>query len=386
MVLRLTRSFSATIISLVLYMQCGYGQSADTLLADLHKDHFSRGDSINMEVIYTNYTKSTHTATVQLWIQDIKTGRRWKYRYPLINGYLNASLKVDESIPEGIYAFNYLLQKDFFNLEGYLDRTGKGGNAVNYVMIAKNKQTLVNAVPLSSQNRFTIHNLLFQDSAFIIFSRPGLKNKDLLVNIRTSLDSVFTPSVIVTKIVTIGNPDTLQGIKSFVRSYQFIPEDTRYKTILPEIVVHAKTTRRLEEYEKENVTALFSSPDEIVLDGLGSDEMAKSPDLYTYISSKVGGLRLENNNETGTRYFTWRKQPTDIYINEIKWDPDMPVNLNPSDIAEIKIFRPGTSISGGSGQGGAIAIYTKTPGFETNDTRKNSFHIRGYTGLETLWK
>jgi hypothetical protein len=75
-----------------------------------------------------------------------------------------------------------------------------------------------------------------------------------------------------------------------------------------------------------------------------------------------------------------------MYINEIRLDPEIPVFINPSDIAMIKIFRPGTALSADGGAGGSIAIYTKTSQYSKATNRNYSFFINGYTGLEAVWK
>ncbi len=169
-------------------------------------------------------------------------------------------------------------------------------------------------------------------------------------------------------------------------SYSFKADNTQYKIILPEVVLKTESNKRLEDFERENTSGNFSSPDAIMLDGITSDEIANAPDFYTYLTIKVGGFRLDTDNTTGNRSFTWRGQPTDIYLNEIRLDPETPLWINPSDIAMIKIFRPGTSITSDAGGGGAIAVYTKTGEYKQSKNRNYSFYISGYTGVESTWK
>lgn len=354
----------------------------DTLDVSMEKNVFVQGDSIAFEIKLKNYRKSAKTATVQLWIEEIKTGKNWKFRYPLINGYLYAKLKIDNGISNGVYAFNFLLQKTFFSLNGNVKNANKKDTRLSYVIISKSRQTMMDAVDLNNDKSFTLHNLLFQDSAFVVFSRPKQKKNDLLIDIATPLDSAFTPSVINTQLVTIGDTAALQKI---TQPYTFKPDVTKYKIILPEVIITNKS-KRLEDFDKENSTGMFTGADAIVLDGLNSTEIANAPDLFTFLSIKVGGLRLDTDNESGVRSFTWRGQPTDIYLNEIRMDPDVPFWINPSDIAMIKIFRPGTTLSAEGSPGGAIAIYTKTAEYLGDTNRRYSFFILGYTGGAGTWK
>ncbi len=361
-----------------------HAQYSENFNVAVNKNSFAKGDTIVIDMALTDYKTIAKTATVQLWIENIKTGRKWKFRYPLINGYLNAKLKVDSNMSEGSYAFNFLLQKTFFSLSGS-SNVGEKDKFLNYVMISKNKQTIIDIIPLGEQKGFSIRNLLFQDSAFIIFSKPNKKNYDLIINISTPLDSSFVPLGTVTKFITVG--DTMEPVKEKdTAGYSFKPDDMKYRIVMPEVVIRTKSNKRLEDFDRENTSGNFTSPDAIVLDGITSDEIANAPDFYTYLTIKVGGLKVETDNTTGNRYFTWRGRETDIYLNEIKLDPETPFWINPSDIAMIKIFRPGTSVTADASAGGAIAIYTKTGEYRQTTNRNYSFYILGYTGQEAVWK
>lgn len=364
-----------------------HAQTADSITVQLSNNQFKQGDSIGIEVTLQHYASVAKTATVQLWVENIKTGRRWKFRYPLINGYINAKLKIDSSMPAGVYAFNFLLQKTFFSLTGNVMNATKKDKLLNYVMIAKNKQSIIDVVTLDQQHSFSIHNLLFRDSAFIIFSRPGKKKNDLLINVSTALDSAFVATASSTRFISIGMAGNDIGAKiPDTAAYVFKTDNTRYKIIMPEVVIKSRSNKRLQDFDNENTTGAFTGSDAIILDGLSSDEIANAPDLYTYLTIKVGGLRLETDNTTGNQSFTWRNQPVDMYLNEIRLDPEVPMFINPSDIAMIKVFRPGTSLSADAGAGGAIAIYTKTGQYSKATNRNYSFYITGYTGLEAEWK
>jgi len=371
----------------LLFSYSAAAQQDSMLLVSFNKNVFARGDSIIFEATLPGYKTIAKTATLQLWIENVKTGRRWKFRYPLINGYISAKLAVDSTLADGMYAFNFLLQKTFFSLTGHAGNVAKKDQFLNYVMISRNRQTIIDVVSLDEQKNFSIRNLLFQDSAFIIFSKPNKKNSDLLVNIEAPLDSAFTPLTTLTKFVTIGNVEEMPSLrKTDTASYSFSPDNTRYKILMPEIVIRSRSNKRLEDFDKENTSGNFSSPDAILLDGITSDEIANAPDFFTYLTIKVGGLRLETDNNTGNRYFTWRGKETDLFLNEIKLDPETPFWINPADIAMIKVFRPGTVLTGDSNGGGAIAIYTKTGEYKVSKNRNYSFYVTGYTGMEATWK
>lgn len=360
----------------------------DPLVIILHSYKYNRGDSIQMEAWLTNYSKKTNALTLQLWIDNTETGKRWKFRYPLINGQVQFALKVGETIPDGKYAFNFLLQKDFFHAEAKLSNESGREKSLNYIMICKDKQTIVDNVILDKEGNFRIGHLLFKDTAFFIFS-PAKRNRanDLFINLQTPLDSAFVPAAAETDIITIGDPQSVSGKNADTSvHYVFNVNDKPKGIVMQEVVVKSKAKKLIDQFEKENVSGLFSGGDAKVFDGLENDELGDSPDLFLFLESRVPGLRSGTDSETGMPVLMWRNQQTDVYINEIKATDFSPYDINTRDIAMIKVFRPGTSLSSGSGAGGSIAIYTKNGIYQKTGNRRYSFHIRGYDGLDAEWK
>lgn len=359
-------------------------QSIDSFFVLCNKTQLIQGDTLNFEVNLKNYKSVAKIATIQLWIEEISTGRKWKFRYPLINGYVNAAIKIDGTISNGNYAFNFLLQKKFFSFSGVVKNIKKKQNALTYVLFSKSKQPIVDIVTLDEHKAFNVGNLLFQDSAFIIFSTPKQNNNNLQIDVKALLDSSFIPAAKYTQFITIGNISKQQ--QAAAANYTFTSSNLNYITLLPEVIVTAISHKRVEDFDKENTTGMFTGNDAIVLDGLSTDEMANAPDIYTYLTLKVAGLKLEMDNNNGSRYFTWRGQTTDVYINEFKLDQDIPITIDAADIAMIKIFRPGTSVNMQSGNGGAIAIYTKKGVYQKNNNSHYSFYIVGYSALLSVWQ
>ncbi len=371
---------------LLLVFQFSGAQQTDSLLVDFDKAVLRKGDTLNIDIQLPNYARVAKAATVQVVAEYLKTGRRWYFRYPLINGYAGVSLIADSSLPSGAYAFNVLLRRSFFQLTGRIKNGGRGEQVLNYVMIAKGRQSVVDVLKTDEQQQFSIRNLLFQDTAFFIFSKPGKKKNDLELDISTPLDSSFTPTATVTRMLSVGDVVSSGIPARDTAGYFFQPDTSRYKIIMPEVVLTSRSKRRMEEFDREITTGSFSGQDAIMLDGLGSDEIANAPDLFLYLTMKVGGLRMETDESTGNRRFTWRNLPVDMFLNEIRLDPEVPFWINPMDIALIKIFRPGTQLFADGAAGGSIAIYTKTGVYRDDNSRRYSFYVPGFTPAESHWR
>jgi hypothetical protein len=98
-----------------------------------------------------------------------------------------------------------------------------------------------------------------------------------------------------------------------------------------------------------------------------------SLDIFTYLQGKVAGLQINNNGATPS--LQWRGSTPSLYLNEMQIDASALKNTPVSDIALIKVFRPGTSLGAGGGAGGSIAVYTK----KGSEARNNDI---GFKGLE----
>ena len=103
------------ILILVSVCTCVYANAAssDTLVVIFDRQNLLQGDSIEVEVYSEPFSQHQPAQTLHLWIENIQTGQRWKYRYPYTKGRYKFSLKINDSIPAGTYALNFLLQKKF---------------------------------------------------------------------------------------------------------------------------------------------------------------------------------------------------------------------------------------------------------------------------------
>ena len=111
-----------------------HAQKSDSMSLEINKSHFLQGDTLNLEIEVSKFREVSNSATIHLWIEDLKTGKKWHYRYPLLNGVLSAKLIIGNQINDGYYALNFLLQKKFFTLEGKLVNQDDKDVVLNYFL------------------------------------------------------------------------------------------------------------------------------------------------------------------------------------------------------------------------------------------------------------
>ncbi len=362
--------------------------AADTLVVIFDRQSFVHGDSIEIEIYTEPYSSNPISKTLHLWIDNVKTGQRWKYRYPFLKGRYKISLKMNDSIPNGTYAFNFLLQDKFLAIKGKLLNVNEEDKAVNYMAITKNKAPIIDAAELSPRGFFKIENLIYTDSVYFGFS-PVQKSKvnKLKISIETPIDSVFIPETTATEFVTVGNSETeMVKENTIALPYVFSIADKKDKQLLEEIVLKTKLKKQSEKYENENVSGLFASDAAKTIDFYENDELKNYTDIYSYLTANIAGLITENDVESGRPVLYWRKEKMNIYVDEFAETDFSPYSVSVQDIELIKIFPPGSRL-GLDGFGGSVAIYTRRHSSGPGNKLSNySFYIKGYTQKNGEWK
>jgi len=362
--------------------------AADTLVVIFDKQNFVQGDSIEMEVYTDPYRADQPAQTLHLWIDNIKTGQRWKFRYPFLKGRYKFSLKINDSIPNGTYAFNFLLQRKFLAIKGKVKNTSEGYKAVNYIATTKNKAPIIDGAGLDPDGSFTINNLFYTDSVYFGFS-PVNKTKlnPLKIAIETPIDSAFIPESTVTEFISVGMEET-QGIQkdTAINGYHFSAINKKDKELLRELVLKTKQKNRQEKFENENVSGLFASDNAKTIDFYENNELKTYSDIYSYLTANIPGMTTVNDEKAGRQVLYWRNEKVNIFVDEFMDQDFSPYSLSVQDIEMIKIFSPGARL-GLDGFGGSVAIYTRRSGSHPANRLSNySFYVKGYTEKRSVWK
>jgi hypothetical protein len=360
----------------------------DTLVVIFDRQNFERGDSIEIEAYTEPYRPAQSGQTLHLWIDNVETGQRWKYRYPFLKGRYKFVLRIGDNMPNGTYAFNFLLQKKFLAVKGKLKNAEEADKAINYIAISKNKAPIIEGAELDTDGSFKIDNLFFTDSVYFGFS-PVKKTKanPLKISIETPIDSAFVPEITATEFITVGLDATNSEKKDTeAQGYVFSVVTKRDKQLLQELVLKTKLKSKRQKFENENVSGLFSSDNAKTIDFYENDELKNYPDIYSYLTANVAGLTTYNDEETGRTILYWRKEKVNIFVDEFLDVDFSPVSLSVQDIELVKIFSPGSRL-GLDGFGGSVAIYTRRFSSRPGNRLSNySFYVKGYTQKNSEWK
>jgi hypothetical protein len=372
---------------LVLLFSTG-AYASDSLKVSLNTRNFGKGDTLEFTCAVPNFAEQKlSNATLNVWIEDVQKHFRWKYRYPLINGEVSASLAISDKIPDGRYAINFSVQRGFFKVTGEVKDHEKKDTSIVYMMISKNKKgTYLDRAHVNTDGSFRLKSTLFADSAFFVFSpAKKVKYNYLAIKIETPLDSAYTPVLHETDFITVGNPDMLIRKRTDTSHYTFQPQEMPDPGTLPGVTVTTKARSKVEQYNEEYSGGLFRKDVVMIFDGLENDEIAHATSVLMFLQGRVPGLTVEKNAE-GLDIARWRNAIVEIYIDEFRLDAADNIFVTPSDIAMIKVFRPPAQLSAFSGGAGAIAIYTKKGAYTDIGKARHTFIVKGYTNIESVWQ
>ena len=375
----------------------GIASQIDSIPVSLNYKNVKPGDTLEFNWNGNAIGKGYAAASLHLWIDHLESGRRWKLRYPILNGSSEGALIISDSLPEGIYAFNFMASEQFIAINGKI-RNLKIKTAYNYK--SKKKDTIAvfelpkmkgkemrytllgqgsilhnDFVNVGEEGGFKIPAIVFGDSAQLLFD-PGRGRGVYWINLETPLDSVFTPFHSTTVFIANKIKDSIQAQLKDTSSYVFGFEDPYPDAVvLDEIVLKGKSNA--EKFEDDFVSKLFkASPDARTIDALDNNELMRSNSILTFLQSRVAGLFIRSDGITTT--VTWRAAPVDFFINEFPVDVNN-LNLSPMDVALIKVHPPPSQLRSLS-NGGAIAIYTKRGKYEDQKgVPQYNFMIKGYT-------
>jgi len=381
----------------LLMIKVGVASSHDSIPLSLNTKNVRPGDTLEFSWNGNIIGKGYAAASLHLWIDHLESGRRWKLRYPILNGTSEGALIISDSLLEGNYAFNFMASEQFIEINGkvrnvkiktaYNFKTKKKdtiavfelpkmkGKEMRYTLLGQASVLHNDFVNIDEEGRFNIPAIVFGDSAQLLFD-PGKGRGVYWINLETPLDSAFTPFHSTTIFVANKIKDSIQAQLKDTSSYVFGFEDPYPDAVvLDEIVLKGKSNA--EKFEDDFVSKLFkASPDAKTIDALDNNELMRSNSILNFLQSRVAGLFIRSDGITTN--VTWRGEAVDFFINEFPVDVNN-LNLSPMDVALIKVHPPPSQLRSLS-NGGAIAIYTKRGKYEDQKgIPQYNFMIKGYT-------
>lgn len=241
---------------------------------------------------------------------------------------------------------------------------------LNAIIRHKDSSTQVIQIPHLSSNKFGVGGLLFFDTAKVYYSFSINRNLSNIAAI-TFNNGLLRPARTV-KPLTLTNDIWPPSDSSLLNRNRFFADETEHNTFnnqkiktLETVTIKAKAKSPIELLDEKYATGMFAGGDAYTFDYANDMASYSGLDIFAFLQGKVPGLTITNTGSTvgsASVNLSWRGSTPTLFLNEMQVSADVLKSMPSTDIAYIKVFRPGASGVMGGGQGGAIAVYTKKGG------------------------
>jgi hypothetical protein len=236
---------------------------------------------------------------------------------------------------------------------------------INLILMSKDSTSrqLV-SLPINKDGSFLQKGVLFFDTVKAYYQFNGDKRLTDIATVKfsTGLISNFPKKIYVGNDYPLALPNFLKDTTDLSATKNITAQIERAERRLKahelaEVTVTTKVRRHVDVLDEKYATGFFSGGDSYQFDLMNDKFAQSSPDVFWYLQGKVAGLQIDENGIYPT--LKWRGASPELFLDEISVRADELRSIQVADIAYIKVFRPPFFGSFGSGEGGAIAIYTR---------------------------
>ena len=127
---------------------------------------------------------------------------------------------------------------------------------------------------------------------------------------------------------------------------------------LEDYVIKSRAKKPVDVLDEKYASGLFASGDAYQYDVMNNTYAQSSINVLSYLQGQVPGLMITQQSD-GSTTLSWRGNVTELFLDEMRAEPDMLSSIAMGDIAYVKVFRPPFFGSVGGGAGGAVSVYTR---------------------------
>ncbi len=300
--------------------------------------------------------------------------------------------KWDEVVQGKLPVIKYAKDSDFMQLQGKAFGAAslkvQPDQKIIIILQAKDssKQTLI--LPVKADGSFVQEGMVFFDTLKVFYQLLGDKR---LAN-RTEL--VFQTGLLPEPRNLINNnkiaPYLWQAADTaeLARNRYFAAEQARMEklaksTTLADVIVRTRVKKPVDILDEKYASGMFGGDAGYQFDMINDPRAQSSMSLFTYLQGMVAGLQIQLGGANGPS-LKWRGSNTELFVDEMRSEPEMVNSMSMSDIAYVKVFRPPFFGAFGGGGGGAIAVYTRR-GNDVKSTPGRGLNFKSLAGY-TVYK
>jgi hypothetical protein len=250
--------------------------------------------------------------------------------------------------------------------------------SLNVILRRKDSSTQMLSIPHITGSKFGVTGLVFFDTAraFYMFNvNHGLADQAAVTFNTGLLKGARGAKPLFTAFEGWTAEDSVYLRRNRFISQEIVrvkPVDDQKVKTLTSVTVTGRVKTAAEKLDERYASGMFSSGDAYTFDLVDDPLASAMMDIFQYLQGKVAGLQITTGQGPGgAPSLSWRGGKPDLYLNEMQVDASQLQNTPVTDIAMVKVFRPGSGVGFGGGAGGTIAVYTKKGG--DNNTTDPSF-------------
>lgn len=262
--------------------------------------------------------------------------------------------------------------------------------SITAIVNTKNGGSEILLIGVNQDGSFKTDHLMFFDTAKVYYQFNVDKEKKLTNASSFNFNGAYireskVPPLMLNSSFLTSRPDSITERKNRLFAQkerdQFF-EGNKIKE-LGTVVVTTKAKSPQRKMEDEYTSGLFSGGDGYTFI-TETDPFAKSAiSILDYLKSKVAGLQVTTG---GTPTISWRGSATSLFLNESPSEVTAIQNVQMSDVAMVKVYRPPFFGASGGGAGGAVAVYLKKGGNRSQNVKGLDFvNIAGYSVIREFY-
>lgn len=246
-------------------------------------------------------------------------------------------------------------------------------------------RTFIN-LPVDRNGKVFTEGLVFYDKAklFFNFNKKNMYfDKSMLMvdnglrkgYLKAMLDTAIKMTLLEVASATVASNIKVTKIAMQNRQLSYLKSN-----VMENVTIKAKAKTTIDKMEEKYVSGLFAGDAksfDLVNDPLAGSYM----NIFQYLQGKVAGLNITTGG--GSPSLSWRGGTPALYLNDMQTDASMISATPVSDIAYVKVFRPGESIASGGG-GGVISIYTRKGGDAQSNPNTKGLSYAQMTGYSPI--
>jgi hypothetical protein len=243
--------------------------------------------------------------------------------------------------------------------------------SMNVILSRKDSSTQMMSLPHLNSNKFGVTGLVFFDTvkAYYQFNVNHALSDQAAITFNTGLVRGGRAA----RSLTSAFEGWTAEDSAYLKRNRFIAEevarvkpidDQKVKT-LESVTVKGRVKSEAEKLDERYASGMFSGGDAYTFDLINDPLAPAMMDIFQYLQGKVAGLQITTGNGPGgAPSLSWRGGRPSLYLNEMQVDAQQLQSTPVTDVAMVKVFRPGSGVGFGGGSGGTIAVYTKKGGDE----------------------